>query len=750
MGDVAQLSTRQWIYDVVGYKTFKEKELSKSLSNAQVAVYYGEKMKYARSTEKISNAFVDCALTVYSRVLKLPDARKQLEWADENMMGKSPWAKSIYALQALVDRGRTPDRISWALCGLTDLYRMEQINIGEFTVGKLRDQRKSYIEVLNLKGDLKMHLLSKWLPSLGLPDGHTEQMQMVFADFRSVRQHMTAYPGDQIAARTWIIGWPESSLAAVEVLEDMVYTCQWDVRFKDAIRSKAKLEEFLEYESVQSAMSRVKDMRTKERPVSGTAGDGCTGHRDGVEAAAPAVAASVADELPAAPGFHGMTTDEQNYWEHYIDKQLRTYVHLIPDNKSTSDLEQAIRQSAMSNIRGDPTGMVLYYWDVKMSGESVTRPELRIPPMRDTNYHRMVRTVVSARGPVGGPATLRSGEIAILLDGGRQGNTQKILAPWKEGTISRDEQKDDDDDDDEIDADSDQKPGFFNSKLNLIYTEDSIQTRRKRIRGAGTASIQQCEGAHMLSQARVNLPERKRLHFPGSTSGDTIYGIGKPEVALEWTVPWKDKKEMYTKKYLIAVGGKTEGVDPEDEVERKTEATMVPFTYHSMPEGWYQELIHTFFIKLVVDLTPGDAKFAWQALLNRIGYVGITFSPEHSTGIYHHLKTQMKQEMCKPGSRMYNDQYALATGVKTETGGDTGAGGCIGLPPRRSSGIGRGRGRGKQLAAAGGSMHPACGSLPSAGDDGPGGCEEASPIATIQDDEDEGQMAEVWDPLGDE
>ena len=104
----------------------------------------------------------------------------------------------------------------------------------------------------------------------------------------------------------------------------------------------------------------------------------------------------------------------------------------------------------------------------------------------------------------------------------------------------------------------------------------------------------------------------------------------------------------------------------------------------------------------------------------------------------------MKQEMCKPGSRMYNDQYALATGVKTETGGDTGAGGCIGLPPRRSSGIGRGRGRGKQLATAGGSM------LSPAEGDGPGGGEEASPIATIQDDEDERQMADVWDPLGDE
>ena len=51
---------------------------------------------------------------------------------------------------------------------------------------------------------------------------------------------------------------------------------------------------------------------------------------------------------------------------------------------------------------------------------------------------------------------------------------------------------------------------------------------------------------------------------------------------------WKDKKEMHTKKYLIPVGGKTVGVDPEEEqAERKTDATNVPVTYHGMPEAWY-------------------------------------------------------------------------------------------------------------------------------------------------------------------
>ena len=79
-------------------------------------------------------------------------------------MGNSPWAKSIYAkpLQALVDRAQTSDRISWAVWGLTDLYRMELINLGDFSaLSKLKDHRHSYIEVLNLKHQLLDELLNR-------------------------------------------------------------------------------------------------------------------------------------------------------------------------------------------------------------------------------------------------------------------------------------------------------------------------------------------------------------------------------------------------------------------------------------------------------------------------------------------------------------------------------------------------------------------------------------------------------------
>lgn len=753
MGDVAQLSTRQWIYDVVGYKAFKEKELNKTLGSAQVATFYAQKMHYAKSSDQISHAFVDSALTVFRRVLCQPIARRWLEWCEENMMGQSPWAKSIYAMQALVDRAQTPHRIGWAVWGLTDLYRMELINLGAFSVAKLKDYRQSYIEVLNLKHALRGQLLDVWLPSLGLPQGHVKRLQEVFADFESVRQWVTAYPGQSRPAdTTWMVGWSESSRAAADVIEDMVYTVQWDQRFKDAIRSKLKIEDFLDYESVRAALDHVKDLLTQERSAAATA---ATAEEGGAGEGSPkggtAASAGTADAPPPTTGFASMCNQDQNHWDQYIRKQLRTYVHIIPETKSMAELEHAIRESTLANIRGDPTGLVLYYYDVKMHGEPATRPELRIAPFRDAIYHKLVRAVLSGRCPAGAQPALRTGEVAVLLDGGRHGNATKLLAPWREGTGSK---KDEDceaaaeaDGDDDDDANS--KRGFVARTLNLVYTEESILARRKRVRG-GTGSIRQSEWAHMLAHARIALPERQRKHFPGSTSGDSIYGIGKPDLAKEWTVSWKDKKEMYGKRNLIPVGGKTEGADPDaEQPERKTDTTEVPVAYHGMPSVWYEELIHTFFTKSVVDLTPVDGRFAWQALVHRVGYVGIAFTPKHADAIYKRLMDQIKEEMCLPASRMFNAQYARAAGVESSGGAGAGAGAGGGgggsgttQPPRGKKRQAAGKAAGSGVGGGGKLKGAAAGTAEAAGEDD----DEGSQTFNFDD---EGDGEEVWDPLED-
>ena len=76
-----------------------------------------------------------------------------------------------------------------------------------------------------------------------------------------------------------------------------------------------------------------------------------------------------------------MEQGDQDHWEKFIKKHVHTYVDIIVEKKSAAELENAIRDSTLATIKGDPTGLVLFYFDVKQSGEPVTRPELRVAPL---------------------------------------------------------------------------------------------------------------------------------------------------------------------------------------------------------------------------------------------------------------------------------------------------------------------------------------------------------------------------------
>ncbi|CAK0846546.1 unnamed protein product [Prorocentrum cordatum] len=53
-GLVVRLSTRQWIFDAIGFKEGEEKVVSKSPSAIQVAKLYQDRMDYAKNTEKVT------------------------------------------------------------------------------------------------------------------------------------------------------------------------------------------------------------------------------------------------------------------------------------------------------------------------------------------------------------------------------------------------------------------------------------------------------------------------------------------------------------------------------------------------------------------------------------------------------------------------------------------------------------------------------------------------------------------------
>ena len=234
---------------------------------------------------------------------------------------------------------------------------------------------------------------------------------------------------------------PGSVTAACEAIEDLVYTSHWDGRYKDAIKTKLGAADFLEYESVAALLLEVVKQVSAERTVATAAAVGAAAERTVATVATAAgydLEAGISSSTAATHScvvepemvFLSLCQGDQDYWGKHIDKLIKTYVQLIPDQKTQAQLENCIKDCPLSpSIRGDPMGLVLYHDDVKQSGEPQTRADLRIAPLRDAIYHRLVRVVLNARAPAGHTAALRAGEVALVLDGGRKGNAAKLLAP---------------------------------------------------------------------------------------------------------------------------------------------------------------------------------------------------------------------------------------------------------------------------------------------------------------------------------
>jgi hypothetical protein len=176
IGESVKLSVRQRVMDVAIFKLEREAETKAILSAEKLAKLYETNMKLARSTEPLSSSFIDSAVTVYRRILCVEENQALLAWCDEFFLGikKHPLI-SIYSLQALIDRAQTPEKIAFGLEMLVDHYLMEYIDLGTFSVKKLREVKDSYVNVTNLKLDAKVYLLGPFLDGLDIPPDHTNQ-----------------------------------------------------------------------------------------------------------------------------------------------------------------------------------------------------------------------------------------------------------------------------------------------------------------------------------------------------------------------------------------------------------------------------------------------------------------------------------------------------------------------------------------------------------------------------------------------
>ena len=195
-------------------------------------------------------------------------------------------------------------------------------------------------------------------------------------------------------------------------------------------------------------------------------------------------------------------------------------------------------------------------------------------------------------------------------------------------------------------ADGTAWPSRSKQTFTIVYDEDTWAQRRERTRGF----VQLTEGCHVYTAEPLQLDKRARLHFPGSNMGDTISGVPLPPWKDQWLVDRATKLKLYTPNGRHLSGGPNPEPDfPQPKFDRERE----PVSWHSCHLKLYEEILVSFHVKAVVDLSTADETFALACIQNQIPYLGVCWGDTHTQLLSQRLSEKMWELYKTAGSPLY-------------------------------------------------------------------------------------------------
>ena len=107
------------------------------------------------------------------------------------------------------------------------------------------------------------------------------------------------------------------------------------------------------------------------------------------------------------------------------------------------------------------------------------------------------------------------------------------------------------------------------------------------------------------------------------------------------------------------------GAGPEGaESLNRTADSVEPLCYHGLPRLFWEDVIHAYDVKAVLDLTAGPATCAEAALNLRVPYYGLCQTFQHLATIKKHLTKRMWEYMKDPENPHY--EQGLTESLKKE------------------------------------------------------------------------------------
>jgi hypothetical protein len=272
----------------------------------------------------------------------------------------------------------------------------------------------------------------------------------------------------------------------------------------------------------------------------------------------------------------------------------------------------------------------------------------------------LLRGILTTRSEAGDE--LDAGDMFFLFDGTLHHNSGKLQRCFTSSTG------------DQIDKNC--------KTVYLSIDEDSLRARRACVKQG--ASFDQVEYMTVVTKEEfgMQVPVVKGLHYKGTNLGNKIGDIEYDEAETMWKMACKQKHALMGA-YRIAVGGKTEGEEIGRGAKRKGADTVEPTFWHSRPRKFYQELIHRYRPKAILDFSMGDGVLALESAKARIPYLGFGLTTTHVELLKAHLVQEMMKVFYTEGEKEYDPELAVlfkTQSAKTEpptkkTKGATGASG---------------------------------------------------------------------------
>jgi hypothetical protein len=206
----------QRLFEVEMFRQKKEAHLGQKVSAAALAKMYSDNVKFCPGSDPLSAAFIDEALTVFSRALSISTVRDAVAWCDEAFSHSSPF-NSVYKMAAIIKRAGTPDKIEWVFLGIVDWVRRGSLAKEDITFRALSgvSGSRGLVDLLVLKRQMLQHFFAETVPGLKFPSEVTAAMASKLSTHENYTKFVSPYPSQNgsivTADLSWKVGWSSSA-----------------------------------------------------------------------------------------------------------------------------------------------------------------------------------------------------------------------------------------------------------------------------------------------------------------------------------------------------------------------------------------------------------------------------------------------------------------------------------------------------------------------------------------------------------